>query len=79
MTVRWTDEQYAAYTRVRQGHPSGITEGVWQAAMLELLKGTGHTLVYHTHDSRRSPAWISRYCGGTASISSTTKRATSLR
>lgn len=31
-----------------------MTEAQLQSAVIELAKHTGHTLIYHTHDSRRS-------------------------
>lgn len=56
MSLHWTEDEYKAY--VRRGQPGplpALTEAVWQATIMKILKDTGH-LAFHVHDSRRSPS-----------------------
>ena len=55
--MRWSETEYQAYLRfMRREQPAPVSEKAWQDGVMRVLKSTGHTLVYHTHDSRRSPS-----------------------
>ena len=52
MSLRWSEGQYAAY--VRRGQPAPVSEAAFMAAVVKIARQ--HTwLVYHTHNSKRSP------------------------
>lgn len=56
MTLRWSEQDLEHY--VRRGQPDplpAITEAVWQATIMRLLKDAGY-MTFHVHDSRRSPS-----------------------
>ena len=60
MTVRWSEEEFALYMRHMginrpRRQPAPISEGVWQATIMRVLKDAGY-LAFHVHDSRRSPS-----------------------
>jgi hypothetical protein len=54
MSLRFTEQEYAAY--LRRGEPAPVSEAAWQASVLRLLRQHGYDYVYHTFDSRRSPS-----------------------
>lgn len=53
MTVRWSEQDLQEY--LHRGQPAPVSEGVWQATIMRVLKDAGY-LAFHVHDSRRSPS-----------------------
>jgi hypothetical protein len=52
MSLRFTEQEYAAY--LRKGQPAPVSEKAWQDGVMRLLAAHGF-MAYHAFDSRRSP------------------------
>lgn len=56
MSLRWSEEEYAAFVRRGQRQPAPMSEAVWQRTVIRLAQQHGWSFIYHTFDSRRSPS-----------------------